>query len=65
MNNTPTINDVMASIASRKREMETIHTIIKELLNKVKQLNQRHDELKSLNFLDSILLKELETDGTD
>jgi hypothetical protein len=65
MNNTPTIDDVMSSIASRKREMETIHVIVKELLKKVKQLNQRHDELKSLNFLDDILLKELETNGTE
>jgi hypothetical protein len=65
MNNTPTIDDVMSSIASCKREMETIHVIVKELLKKVKQLNQRHDELKSLNFLDDILLKELETNGTE
>ncbi len=65
MNNTPTIYDVMSSIASRRREMEEIHVIIKELLNKVKQLNQRHDELKSLNFLDDILLKELTSNGTD
>lgn len=61
MNNPPTVYEVMVSIAARKREMASIHIIVKELLSKVKKLNQRHDELRSLNFLDDILLKELNT----
>ena len=64
MNEAPSIYDVMASIAARKREMDNIHNIVKELLNKVKQLNQRHDELRSLNFLDNILLKELQENAS-
>lgn len=60
-----TVYDVMASIASRKKEMEEIRIIVNQLLKKIKQLNQRHDELKSLNFLDDILLKELKSNGTD
>lgn len=62
---TPTKYDIMSSMASRKKEMEDIHILIKELLKKVKQLNHRHDELKSLNYLDEILLKELEEDGSN
>lgn len=59
MTTSPTIHDVMFSIASRRREMDLIRENVKELLYRVKKLNQRHDELKSLNFLDAILLKEL------
>lgn len=55
----------MSSMASRKKEMEDIHIMVKQLLKKVKQLNQRHDELKSLNYLDEILLKELEEDASN
>jgi hypothetical protein len=64
MNQSPTIYDVMSSIASRRKEMADIHNIVKELLHKVKKLNQRHDELRSLNFLDSILLKELQENAS-
>ena len=60
----PNIHDVMSSIAARQKEMEVINHIIKELLTKVKHLTSRHDELKSLNHLDNILLKELQN-GTD
>lgn len=63
--NSPTIYEVTSSILSRKKEMEEINMIVKELLDKIKKLNQRHDELKNLNFLDAILLKELKTDGTN
>jgi hypothetical protein len=62
---TPTIYDVTSSMASRRKEMEEIHDIVKELLHKIKKLNQRHDELKSLNFLDSILLKELQNNASN
>lgn len=64
MNQAPTIEEITISMASRRREMSDIHDIVKELLNKVKKLNQRHDELRSLNFLDSILLKELQENGS-
>jgi uncharacterized protein YoxC len=64
MTPTPDIDEVMTAIATRKKEMEVINHIIKELLTKVKHLTSRHDELKSLNHLDNILLKELQN-GTD
>lgn len=57
--NEPSKYDVMSSMASRRKEMDEIDMVIKELTKKIKELTQRKDELKSLNFLDSVLLKEM------
>lgn len=54
----------MQSMASRRKEMENIRITIAQLEKKVEELNKRREELKSLNFLDNILLKEL-YNGTD
>lgn len=62
---TPSKDDLLRSIASRNREMDEIHDMIKAHLRRVKQLNQRHDELRSLNHLDNILLKEIENHGSN
>jgi transcriptional regulator NrdR family protein len=57
--NNPTKNDVIASINSRRVEIENITIIISELEQKIKKLNQRKIDLKNLNLLDTVLLKEL------
>jgi len=56
--------ELLQSIASRKGEIERIETAISELLKKVKQLNKQKEELRNLNFLDAILINELDN-GTD
>ena len=62
--NNPTKHEVMASIASRRIAIEEITVVINELEKKIIKLRQHKEELKSLNFLDNILLRELK-DGTD
>lgn len=63
--NEPSKYDVMSSMASRRKEIEEIAIIVQEFEKKIRKLNQRKEELKSLNYLDNILLKEMETNGTD
>lgn len=55
----PTKYELIQSMDSRKREMENIETTIAQLEDKIKKLKKHKEELKGLNFLDSILLKEL------
>jgi hypothetical protein len=62
--NNPTVYDVMSSIASRRKEIEEITLIVEEFEHKIKRLNQRKTELKNLNLLDTVLLKELQN-GTN
>ena len=62
--NEPTKDEILKSMSSRSKEMEDIDFSIKQLVKKIKQLSKRKDELKSLNILDEILLKEL-NNGTD
>jgi len=60
----PARHDILSDIASRLREMDEIDHVVRELLQKVKKLTRHREELKCLNTLDHILLKDLE-DGTD
>ena len=62
--NNPTKYEVMASINARRLEINNIANTIRELEMKIKKLNQRKQELRNLNSLDIVLLRELE-DGTD
>ena len=62
--NNPTRYEVMASIDARHIEIDNLTTIIAELELKIKKLNQRKQDLRNLNSLDIVLLRELE-DGTD
>ncbi len=55
----PSKYELMQSMASRKLEMESLWKTIVQLEEKIRDLKERREELKSLNFLDSILLKEL------
>lgn len=57
--NEPSIYDIVSSMASRRKEMETIREAVEQLEIKIKQLNKKREELKSLNYLDAILLQEL------
>ena len=63
--NNPTKYEVMASIDSRRVEIEHIANTISELEHKIKKLNQRKQDLRNLNSLDIVLLRELEDNGTD
>jgi hypothetical protein len=56
--------DLMSSMASRRKEMDVIDHIVYEMEHKIKKLKEHREELSSLNFLDNILLKELEN-GTN
>jgi hypothetical protein len=60
----PTKYEVKASIDARRLEIENITSNIRELEIRIKKLNQRKTELRVLNSLDIVLLRELE-DGTD
>ena len=60
----PSKYEILQSMASRKKEMEDINKHISTLEEKIKSLREKHEELKSMNFLDAILLKEL-YNGTD
>jgi len=62
--NEPTKYDILQAMASRRREMEDIGKLVENLEEKIKQLKEKREELKSLNYLDAILLKEL-YNGTD
>ena len=62
--NEPTKYDLLEAMATRRREMEDIGILVTNLEEKIKQLKEKREELKSLNFLDNILLKEL-YNGTD
>ena len=62
--NEPTKYDLLQAMASRRREMEEIGILVTNLEEKIKQLKEKREELKSLNYLDGILLKEL-YNGTD
>jgi hypothetical protein len=62
--NNPTKYEVMASLSARREEIASITIIVGELEDKIKKLNQRKTDLKNLNLLDTVLLKEL-NDGTD
>jgi len=57
--NEPSKYELLQSMASRKKEMEDINKLVAQLEEKIKFLREKHEELKSLNFLDNILLKEL------
>jgi len=57
--NEPTKYELLQAMASRRREMEAIDNVVVQMEEKVKQLKEKREELKSLNFLDHILLKEL------
>jgi archaellum component FlaC len=52
--------DIMSSMASRKKEIEDINTLVADLEKKIKQLLRQKEEVKSLYFLDQILLESLE-----
>ena len=58
--NNPTKYEVMASIDARRLEITNITNTICELEQKIKKLNQRKIDLKNLNLLDTVLLKELQ-----
>jgi K+/H+ antiporter YhaU regulatory subunit KhtT len=62
--NDPTKYEILQAMASRRKEMEDIGRIVGELTKKIEELKQRREDLKNLNFLDAILLKEL-YNGTD
>jgi hypothetical protein len=62
--NDPSKYELLQAMASRRREMEDIGKLVENLEEKIKQLKEKREELKSLNFLDNILLKEL-YNGTD
>lgn len=62
--NNPTKYEVMASIDARRLEIENINHTISEFEHKIKKLNQRKQDLRNLNSLDIVLLRELEN-GTD
>ena len=62
--NEPTRYELLQAMASRKKDMETIDNFVSQLEEKIKRLKEKREELKSLNFLDDILLKEL-YNGTD
>jgi ribosome-associated translation inhibitor RaiA len=62
--NEPTKYELLQSMASRRREMEAIDNVVVQLEEKIKNLKEKREELKSLNFLDHVLLKEL-YNGTD
>jgi hypothetical protein len=62
--NDPTKYEVMAAIDARHIEIGNLTTIIAELELKIKKLNQRKQDLRNLNSLDIVLLRELQ-DGTD
>jgi len=55
----PSKYEILQSMASRKKEMEDINKHNSTLEEKIKSLREKHEELKSMNFLDAILLKEL------
>ena len=63
--NNPTKYEVMASIDSRRVEIDNITNTISEFEHKIKKLNQRKQDLRNLNSLDIVLLRELEDNGTD
>ena len=52
--------DIMSGMASRKKEIEDINTLVAELEKKIKSLLKKKEEVKSLYFLDQILLDSLE-----
>ena len=62
--NNPTRYEVMAAIDARHIEIESLTKIIAEMELKIKKLNQRKQDLRNLNSLDIVLLRELQ-DGTD
>lgn len=62
--NEPTRYELLQTMASRRKEMEAIDNVVVQMEEKIKQLRDKREELKSLNFLDNILLKEL-YNGTD
>ena len=62
--NEPTRYELLQAMASRKKDMETIDNFVSQLEEKIKRLKEKREELKSLNYLDDILLKEL-YNGTD
>ena len=62
--NDPSKYELLQAMASRRREMEDIGKLVENLEEKIKKLKEKREELKSLNFLDNILLKEL-YNGTD
>jgi len=61
---TPSKYEVMASIDARRLEIDNIANTIRELEIRIKKLNQRKIDLRILNSLDIVLLRELE-DGTN
>jgi len=51
--------ELLTSIATRRRQMETIEENITQLEKRITKLKEQKEELKTLNFLDEILIKEL------
>jgi predicted nucleic acid-binding Zn-ribbon protein len=63
--NNPTKYEVKASIDARRLEIINITNTISELEHKIQKLNQRKQDLRNLNSLDIVLLRELEDGNTD
>jgi hypothetical protein len=51
--------DIMSTMASRRKEIEAINILVAELEKKIKTLLRQKEEVKSLYFLDQILLDSL------
>ena len=61
----PSRYEIEQSMATRRAEMEAIGEIISQYERKIRHMQRRREELKALNFLDAILLKELNDNTED